>query len=66
MTLEEELDVRYNIGKKEGLAEGRQEGLAEGEQNAARESARKMKAKGFEEEDIAEITGLTIVEIREL
>ncbi len=26
MTLEEELDVRYSIGKKEGLAEGREEG----------------------------------------
>ena len=34
MTLEEELNVRYSIGKKEGLeqglAEGREEGLAEG------------------------------------
>ena len=26
MTLEEELDVRFSIGKKEGLSEGRKEG----------------------------------------
>lgn len=70
MTLEEELEVRYNIGKKEGrqegLAEGRQEGLTEGEQNAARKAARRMKAKCFDEKDIAEITGLTKEEISKL
>ena len=53
--------------RKEGLAEGhakgRAEGRAEGEHSKAVESARKMKAKGYSAEDIAEITGLTVEEI---
>ena len=62
MTLEEELDVRFSIGKKEGLSEGRKEG----EKNALCETARKMKAKGFEANDIAEITGLSLEEIEKI
>lgn len=62
MTLEEEMDVRFSIGKKEGLSEGRKEG----EKNALCETARKMKAKGFEANDIAEITGLSLEEIEKI
>ena len=54
MTLEEELDVRYKIGKKEGREE------------SAKDAARKMKAKGFDETEIAEITGLSVEQVREL
>ena len=65
-------------GKAEGLAEGKAEGLAEGKAEgkaegivqgmaqANRESAVKMKSKGYTLEDIAEITGLTIEEIQKL
>ena len=42
---------------------GRAEGRAEGERNKALESARRMKAKGYAFEDIAEITGLTTEQI---
>ncbi|MBQ7181597.1 MAG: hypothetical protein IJR87_09940, partial [Bacteroidaceae bacterium] len=52
--------------KDEGRAEGREEGRAEGEQAKALDTARKMKAKGFAIEDIAEITGLATEEIERL
>ena len=50
-------------GRAEGHKEGREEGLAEGREEGREEAnianARKMKAKGFSIEDIAEITGLS-------
>ncbi len=53
-------------GRAKGLAEGRAEGRAEGIEENKRENARRMKAKGFADEDIAEITGLSIEEISNL
>jgi predicted transposase/invertase (TIGR01784 family) len=50
----------------EGLAKGKAEGLAEGEANASLAHARKMMAKGFSQEDIAEITGIPIAQLRRL
>ena len=54
-------------GKAAGLAEGKAaglaEGLAEGKAKANHDNARRMKAKGYAVEDIAEITGLTADEI---
>lgn len=54
----------------EGLEQGREEGLKQGREegriSANLENARKMKAKGFSVGDIAEITGLTVEEIREI
>ena len=46
--------------------EGREDGLAEGHKVAKYEDALKMKTKGYAVEDIAEITGLTVEEIKEL
>ena len=57
-------------GREKGRAEGREEGLEEGrkegraEQNI--ENARKMKAKGFPTELIAEITQLSKEDIEQL
>ncbi|MCR5568692.1 MAG: Rpn family recombination-promoting nuclease/putative transposase [Paludibacteraceae bacterium] len=51
-------------GRAEGRAEGREEGRAEGRMNEKYENARKMKSKGFSLEDISEITGLSIDEIK--
>jgi len=45
-------------GLAEGLAKGRAEGRAEGIEENKRESALRMKVKGYPVEDIAEITGL--------
>ena len=57
-------------GRAEGIAEGRAEGIAEGraegEHKKAIEMAQKLKAKGFSDEDIADITGLTLSEIKRL
>ncbi len=49
-----EAERRYKAGLKEGIEENK------------RENARKMKAKGYAVEDIAEITGLTAEEIEGL
>ena len=52
------MTTSFNKGKAEGRAEGKDE--------ANRENARKMKAKGYKADDIAEITGLTEEEIEAL
>ena len=53
--------------KEEGMAEGIEKGLAEGMERGIEkahfETARKMKAKGFDSKEIAELTGLTEQEI---
>ena len=61
-------------GRKEGLKEGRKEGRKEGmemgvlkgRKEGMVENARKMKAYGLALEMIADITGLTIDEVRDL
>ena len=53
-------------GEAKGKAEGRAEGRAEGKDEANRENARKMKAKGYKADDIAEITGLSEKEVEAL
>ena len=53
-------------GHAEGRAEGRAEGHAEGRAEALTENARRMKAKGFSAEDIAEITGLSVDDVAQL
>ena len=58
------------VGRAEGLEEGRAEGLEEGRakgvEEARKQSAVRMKAKGFSAEDIADITGLSLEEIADL
>ena len=57
-------------GRKEGLKEGRKEGMEmgvlKGRKEGMVENARKMKAYGLALEMIADITGLTIDEVRDL
>ena len=53
-------------GMTKGMAKGMTKGMAEGERKKALETARKMLSKGFEREDICDITGLSIEEIEEL
>ena len=50
-------------GMDKGMAEGMEKGLAGGMEKAPYETARKMKAKGFDSKEIAELTGLTEQEI---
>ena len=55
-------------GMEKGMAEGIEKGLAEGMERgiekAHLETARKMKEKGFDNKEIAELTGLSEHEIR--
>ncbi len=53
-------------GREKGLAEGRAEGLAKGEKNKAEETAKKMLEKKYDLQDIADITGLSIEEIKKI
>jgi predicted transposase/invertase (TIGR01784 family) len=53
-------------GKQEGLQEGLQQGLLEGEKRKARETARKLKSRGMALQEIAELTGLSLEEVRNL
>ena len=57
-------------GKREGKREGRQEGKREGKREGIQEKAiaiaKKMKAKGYNINDIIEITGLTVDDILRL
>ena len=55
-------DGAIRTAEAKGLAKGR----AEGKEEANLENARKMKAKGYKADDIAEITGLSISEIEAL
>ena len=64
------LEGRYNKGYTKGHAKGRAEGIKqgrdEGRNDEKLDTARKMKAKGYPADDIAEITGLTVDEIGRL
>jgi predicted transposase/invertase (TIGR01784 family) len=55
-----------NKGLAEGISKGLAEGLAQGVKHGQLEIARKMKAKGLEAKDIAELTGLSEQEINNL
>ena len=56
----------WNYMKEQALKEGKEEGLAEGRNIERQSNARKMLDKGYPIEDIVEITGLTIDEIKGL
>jgi predicted transposase/invertase (TIGR01784 family) len=59
-------DEGIAIGEARGIAIGRDEGIALGETKGILQTARKMKAKGFNIAVICEITGLSEAEIEEL
>ena len=48
---------------RKGLEQGREQGREQGQAAERIKNARKMKAKGYPAEDIAEITGLSVGEI---
>ena len=63
---EEGLAKAREEAREEGLAKGREEGLAKGREEVSLDIARKMKAKGFSLEEIAELTGCPVSEIEKL
>ena len=66
VTLDFAKNQGLEIGMAKGRAEGRVEGRAEGERNERLKNARAMKAKGYPAQDIADITGLGVEEIKRL
>jgi predicted transposase/invertase (TIGR01784 family) len=48
------------------VQQGLQQGLLEGEKRKARETARKLKSRGMALQEIAELTGLSLEEVRKL
>lgn len=58
--------VTIAFAKEKGIEEGMEKGRKEGEKKKQLEIARNMKAKGFAAEDISELTGLPVKEIKEL
>ncbi|MBR5373440.1 MAG: hypothetical protein IK131_02060 [Paludibacteraceae bacterium] len=71
--LEDEIDMEqhgYERGMEEGLRKGTEQGMKqgklEGEKTSNLRNAKRMKQKGLDVDDIAEITGLSVEEIMEL
>ena len=67
---DEALEVRFEEGREEGVAIGKEEGVAigeaRGETKGLLQTARNMKAKGFNTAVICEITGLSEAEVEGL
>lgn len=61
--LEQGLEQGREQGLEQGLEQGREQGREQGQAAERIKNARKMKAKGYPAEDIAEITGLSVGEI---
>ncbi len=57
------LEQGLEQGRAQGLEQGREQGREQGQAAERIKNARKMKAKGYPAEDIAEITGLSVGEI---
>ena len=62
----DEIAFAKEKGIEEGMEKGMEKGRKEGEKKKQLEIARNMKAKGFAAEDISELTGLPVKEIKEL
>ena len=60
---EKQLEYMRREERAEGRAEGLAEGRISGEKNRSLDIARRMKAKGYSDIDIAEMTGLSLEEI---
>ena len=56
----------YSSGVRQGLEKGMEQGLEKGRKDEKIANARKMKSYGLALEMIADITGLTIDEVRDL
>ena len=57
-------EVGLAEGREAGLAEGREAGLAEGKAEMQRELVLRMKAKGMDEQTVAELVGLSPEDVR--
>ncbi|MCQ2975673.1 MAG: Rpn family recombination-promoting nuclease/putative transposase [Bacteroidales bacterium] len=60
------LQVEREEGREEGRKEGIKKGMEKGREEEKIKNAKKMKSKGYPIEEISEITGLSIDEIKEI
>ena len=60
------IDTAFEEGRMEGKEEGREEGREEGKMEERMEVGRKMKQRGFSNEDISGMTGFSESEIENL
>jgi predicted transposase/invertase (TIGR01784 family) len=62
------LDTAWEEGKEEGIKQGKEQGIKQGKEQGIKEgkfdTAKKMHSKGYSINDISELTGLTIDEIK--
>ena len=58
-------DARYD-GYEEGFTAGREDGLQQGAYQTKLETARKLIARGYSPEEIADLSGLTIYQVQSL
>ena len=56
----------YDEGYEKGISIGLEQGLERGAYQKALETARKLIARGSQPEDIADVTGLSLLQIKEL
>ena len=63
---EEGLKEGMAKGMERGMAKGMEQGMARGREETNLENARRMKAKGFAPQDIADITGIAIETIKDM
>ena len=59
-------EAMHAADMKEAKAEGREEGRTEGQNQAKREFAQKLILRGFDHDEITNLTGLSVSEIKEL
>ena len=64
--MEEGLKKGTEQGMEQGLKQGMKQGKLEGEKTANLRNAKRMKQKGLDVDDIAEITGLSLEDIEKL
>lgn len=66
MTTERDLKNQMDWARKEAIEEGLAEGRAEGINETRLEIAKRMLNKGMPEEEVADLTALTLEELRSL
>ena len=66
MTTERDLRNQMAYARKEAIEEGHAEGLAKGEYDAKAAIAAKLIDRGMKPEEVSEITGLTLDELKRI
>jgi len=61
-----DIATKISVAVTKAMQEGMLQGKLEGRLEVKRETAQRMKAKGYPSEDISEITGLSVTEIEDL